>query len=276
MRTAPAEPDAIVDVQLVGAVAPGDLRPRARGRGSRSSRRGGERMRYVDEFRDAELGRAVAAEIARDGRRRPSLQGHGGVRRAHALHLQVRRRRPAAAERRARARPGLPRLRDPDGARGRRHRGRPRARGDLHVLRRHAARPRRRTGRCSTQRRTAPTCAWSTRRSMRCGSRARTPIACRVLRHRLRDDRALDGPDAAAGEGRGHRELPLPLQPRHDRAAVARAARVAGPAAGRLHRARPCRHGRRRPSVRVHPERLRQADRGSPGSSRSTSCSRCR
>ena len=60
---APAEPDTTVDVQLVGAVAPGDLRARPRGRGARPSRPG-RRMKYVDEFRDAELGRAVSAEIA--------------------------------------------------------------------------------------------------------------------------------------------------------------------------------------------------------------------
>ena len=39
-----------------------------------------------------------------DRRARPPLQGHGGVRRAHALDLQVRPRRPAARQRRARAR----------------------------------------------------------------------------------------------------------------------------------------------------------------------------
>jgi hypothetical protein len=45
-------------------------------------------VRFVDEFRDAELGRAVAAEIL--SRVQP------GLRRAHPLDLQIRRRRPAA------------------------------------------------------------------------------------------------------------------------------------------------------------------------------------
>ena len=81
----------------------------------------------------------------------------------------------------------------------------------------------------------------------------------RLLRDRLRDDRALDRADLEAGQGRGHRELPLHLQPRDDRAAAASAARVAGPAARRLHRPRPRLDDRRRPPVRVHPARLRQA-----------------
>ncbi len=44
--------------------------------------------------------------------------------------------------------------------------------------------------------------------------------------------------DAAAREGRGDRQLPLPLQPRHDRAPAARAAGVARSPARRLHRTR--------------------------------------
>ena len=66
----------------------------------------------------------------RDPRRRrarPPLQGDGGVRRPHPLDLQVRGRRPAAGQRRAGPRPGLPGLRDPDGPGGRRHRPRARA-----------------------------------------------------------------------------------------------------------------------------------------------------
>ena len=53
----------------------------------------------------------------------------------------------------------------------------------------------------------------------------------------------------------------LRVQPRHDRAAAARAARVARPAARRLHRAGPRLDRRRRAAVRVHPRRLRQAGR---------------
>ncbi len=98
------------------------------------------RMRFVDEFRDAELGRVLCRRDRRGRRAGPPLQGDGGLRRPHALDLQVRRRRPAARERRAGARPRLPRLRDPDGPRRRRDRDRPRGGRDLHLLRRHDAR----------------------------------------------------------------------------------------------------------------------------------------
>ena len=60
---APSEPDTTVDVQLVGEVAPGDLVLVHAGVALVHLGRG-ERMKYVDEFRDAELGRAVSAEIA--------------------------------------------------------------------------------------------------------------------------------------------------------------------------------------------------------------------
>ena len=53
-------------------------------------------MKFVDEFRDAELGRVLAGEIARGRGARTPLQADGGMRRAHTLDLQVRRRRPAA------------------------------------------------------------------------------------------------------------------------------------------------------------------------------------
>ena len=53
-------------------------------------------------------------------------------------------------------------------------------------------------------------------------------------------------------------ELLVRLQPRHDRAAAAGAARVARPAARRLHRPGPRVHGGGRPAVRVHPGRLRR------------------
>ena len=59
----------------------------------------------------------------------------------------------------------------------------------------------------------------------------------------------------------GVRELLLHVEPRDDRAAAARAARLARPAARRLHRPGPRLDGRRRAAVRVHPGRLRQADR---------------
>ena len=63
----------------------------------------------------------------------------------------------------------------------------------------------------------------------------------------------------AASQGRGGPELPLHVQPRHYRAAAACAARVAGPAARRLHRPGSRLDDRRRAPVRVHPRRLRQA-----------------
>ena len=179
-----------------------DARPRAgavRGRGrasarasrSRSSSRSptatgcsctpGPRCRCSREVRRRVPRRRARPGAGRrdpgDGRARPPLQGDGGVRRAHPLDLQVRDRRPAAGERRARPRARLPGLRDPDGPRRRRHRDRPRAGRDLHLLRRHAARPGLATARCSRPRRPAPTCGWSTRRSTRCGSPSRTRTA---------------------------------------------------------------------------------------------------
>ena len=137
----------------------------------------GGRMRFVDEFRDAELGPRAGRRDPRHRRAGPPLQAHGGLRRPHALDLQVRGRRPAAGERRARARPRLPGLRDPDGPRRRRDRDGPRARRDLHLLRRHDARPRLERHAASRPRPRAPTCGWSTRRSTRCGSPSSTPTA---------------------------------------------------------------------------------------------------
>ena len=75
-------------------------------------------------------------------------------------------------------------------------------------------------------------------------------------------------------QGGGRHELLVHVQPRDDRAAAARAARLAGPAARRLRRPGPRVHRRRRAAVRVHPRRLRQADRRLRASSPSTSCSR--
>ena len=130
-----------VEIALVDAGRAGRRAARAR-RDARSRTGAGRGMKFVDEFRDAELGRARGRGDPVAGRARPPLQGDGGVRRPHPLDLQVRRRRPAAGERRARARPGLPGVRDPDGTRRRRDRDRPRAGRDLHLLRRHDARAR--------------------------------------------------------------------------------------------------------------------------------------
>ena len=82
----------------------------------------------------------------------------------------------------------------------------------------------------------------------------------RVLRHRLRDDGALDRPDAEArARPSGSRNFLVHLQPRHDRAAAARAAGVARPAARRLHRPGPRLDGRRRRPFEFIP-----ADYGKP------------
>ena len=96
----------------------------------------------------------------------------------------------------------------------------------------------------------------------------------RLLRDRLRDDGAVDGADAQAGQGRGRRRTSLLLQPRDDRPAAAGAARVARPAPRRLHRPGPRLDRRRRPAAGVHPRRLRQAGRRLGLRAASTSCSR--
>ena len=67
-----------------------------------------------------------------------------------------------------------------------------------------------------------------------------------LLRDRLRDHRALDRAHAEAGQGRGRGQLLVHVQPRDHRAAAAGAARLARPAPGRLHRPGPRRHRRRR------------------------------
>ena len=128
-RGAPASPTRRSTSQLVGAGrAPAIACSSTRASRSRAS---AEATRH-EVRRRVPRRRARAArwprEILSHGRAGPPLQGHGGLRRAHALDLQVRRRRPAAGQRRARARPRLPGLRDPDGPRRRRHRRRPRAR----------------------------------------------------------------------------------------------------------------------------------------------------
>ena len=58
-RRGPAAPPAAVAVDLVGPLAAGDVLLVAR----RRRRSGSSPMRYVDEFRDAQLGRVLAGEI---------------------------------------------------------------------------------------------------------------------------------------------------------------------------------------------------------------------
>ena len=250
-----------VEIALVGEVAAGRRAARPRGHGDRL---GGGRPHEVRGRVPRRRARPSARR--RDpvaGRAGTPLQADGGVRRPHALDLQVRDRRPAPRERGAGPRPGLPGVRDPDGPGGRRHRDRPPAGRDLHLLRRHDAGARHRTADLLERRPRARTCAWSTRRSTRCGIAKTNPDRDgRLLRHRLRDHRALDGADAQARAGRRRDQLPLHVQPRDDRAAAAGAARLARPAPRRLHRPRARVDGGRRAAVRVHPRRLRQAAGG--------------
>ena len=173
--------------------------------------------------------------------------------------------------------PGLPGLRDPDGPRRRRHRAGPAARRDLHLLRRHDARARQRRHAARREGRAAPTSGWSTRRSTRCGSRKQNPdrevIFFAIGFETTAPSTALT---LKRAKRRGRHELLVLLQPRDDRAAAARAARVARPAARRLHRPGP----RRRPSsarARSSSSPPTTASRSSSrASSRSTSCSRSR
>ena len=141
---------------------------------------------------------------------------HGGLRRPHPLDLQLRHRDHAARRHRARARPRLPGLRAADGP-GRRLRGAGRARrsvifttfGDAMRVpgsKKSLLRPRP----------TAPTCAWSIRRSTRSTSPASNPDREVVFfGARLRDHHAEHRPDRAAGRARGHQQLLALLQPHH-------------------------------------------------------------
>ena len=65
-------------------------RTRSRRCSSRGSTKGVELMRFVDEYRDAEKARALAAKIAGAVRAGATVQVHGGLRGPHAHHLQAR------------------------------------------------------------------------------------------------------------------------------------------------------------------------------------------
>ena len=171
---------------------------------ARRARRGGARvsLKFVDEFRDAELGRALAGEIlaaVEPGRHYKVMEVCGGH--THSIYKYgVDDLLPG--ERRARARPRLPRLRDPDGPRRRRHRARPRARRDLHLLRRHAARARLRADAARRQGRGRRR-AHGLLAARRAADRQAEPRARgRLLRDRLRDDGAVDRAHAQARAGR--------------------------------------------------------------------------
>ena len=161
---------------------------------------GTPRMKYLDEYRDPEV---AAASLRRDPpRRHPPVGDHGGVRRADPLDRALRHRSHAARRRSSwctapAARSASPPLETIDRA----HAIAARARRDLHVVRRHAARARlarRSARRCA---RAAPTSASSTRRSTRSRIAAANPDRRVVFfGHRLRDHRARqrDGADRRA------------------------------------------------------------------------------
>ena len=169
--------DTLVDVELVAPVAPGDLVLVHAGVALAAARKGAARMKFVDEFRDAQLGRVLAGEIlatVEPGRHYKIMEVCGGH--THSIYKYgVDDLLPANVE--LVHGPGCPVLRDPDGPRRRRHRDRPRAGRHLHGVRRHAARARRQRDDARRQGGRAPTSASSTRRSTRCGSRARTRTA---------------------------------------------------------------------------------------------------
>ena len=177
-------------------------------------------MKYVDEFRNADLARAVSAEIS-SLVTRTALQDHGGLRRPHPHHLPPRHKGSATGSGRAGARPRLPGLRAPDGPGGRGHSHSRTPRGHLHLLRGHDARPRleREPAGGQGRRRRHPHGVLAAGRP---ADRAREPRPrSRLLRHRVRDHGPFHGAHVAAGEEGGHRELLRVLQPRHHRAAGA-------------------------------------------------------
>ena len=100
--------------------APGDylLLDASRGRSMTAVGTGNGGMRFVDEYRSGDLAKSLAEQIARlvePDRHYKFMEVCGG----HTLHLQARRRGPAARRDRAGPRAGLPGLRDPDGPPGR-------------------------------------------------------------------------------------------------------------------------------------------------------------
>ena len=181
----------------------GARRRRAGARGDRDRAAGGARVRFVDEFRDAELGRAVAGEIlatVEPGRHYKVMEVCGGH--THSIYKYgIDDLLPANVE--LVHGPGcpvcvIPMGRVDDGialAQG--------ARRDLHLLRRHDARAGLAGhvhGREGPGRRRAHGLLAARRAADREGEpRPRGDL----LRDRVRDDRPVHGADAEAGEGRG-------------------------------------------------------------------------
>ena len=194
-----------VETALVDPVAPGDVLLVHAGTALVATWSMRREVRRRVPRRRARARRGDGDPVA--GRARPALQADGGVRRPHPLDLQVRHRRPAAGQRRARARPRLPGVRDPDGTRRRRDRDRAQPRRDLHLLRRHDARARlrRHPARRQGRRRRHPDGLLAARRAA--DRQAEPGSRGRVLRDRVRDDRAVDGAHAQACPGRECRQL---------------------------------------------------------------------
>ena len=219
-------------------------------------------MKFVDEFRDPELGRALAGEIlnlVEPGRHYQLMEVCGGH--THSIYkFGIDDLLPENVE--LVHGPGcpvcvIPMGRVDDGIALAHQDER-----DLHLLRRHDAHPR--LGRLAAGRqgrgRRHPDGLLAARRAA--DSQGEPRPRGDLLRDRLRDHRPVHGAHAQARADGGREELLLHVQPRDDRAAAARAARLARPAPGRLHRPRARVDRGGGAAVRVHPGRLRQADRG--------------
>ena len=193
-------------------------------------------MRFVDEFRDADKAHALAAKIAALCEPGPSVQAHGGVRRAHPHDLQAWPRGLPAGVRHPGARSRLPRVRDPDGTGRRRDPPGRAARRDHDLIRRHDARagkPRivlRRQGPGHRHPHGLLAAGLAEDRQAEPGQ------AGRLHGDRVRDDRAVHRDDHAPRRRRGADELLGVLQPRHDHPGDQGHPGLAGPAARRLHR----------------------------------------
>ena len=146
-------------------------------------------MKYLDEYRDADVAAALARAHRRDGD--AALGAHGGLRRPDAHDRALRHRPLLPAERRAGARPGLPGLRDPAGDDRPRPRDRRAARTSSSARSATCCACPARAATCSRCGAAAPTCASSTRRSTPSRIARENPdTRGRLLRHRLRDHRA--------------------------------------------------------------------------------------
>ncbi len=236
---------------------------------------GGARVKFVDEFRDAELGRALAGEIlaaVEPGRHYKIMEVCGGH--THSIYKYgVDDLLPANVE--LVHGPGCPVCVIPMGRVDDGIALAARARRDLHLLRRHGARARLAAARCSTPRPQGADVrmVYSPLDALRIakqnpdrevvffaiGFETTAPSTALTLRRAKAE---------SVDELLGH------VHPRDDRPAAARAAGVARPAPRRLHRPRPRLHGRRRAAVPVHPRPTTASRWRSPASSRSTSCRR--